>query len=110
MLRYLPSMLAAAGLFLARRTLSREPAWDATLARQTEYPEGALLECARDLAAAVAAPGGSCQAVKRKYLRLRYLEAASLTVAALPGAAADASSSAAAAVVDEEGEVASSSS
>jgi len=73
-LQYLPSMVAAASVFLALRTLGREP-WSPTLEFYTSYrlQDPTFQQCVRDLYQLQSnAPKGSLQAIHEKYAHTRF--------------------------------------
>jgi cyclin A len=73
-LQYLPSMVASASVFLALRTLGREP-WTPTLEFYTSYQlqDPTFQQCVRDLyQLQVNAPKGSLQAIHEKYAHQRF--------------------------------------
>ena len=49
MLKYKPSMIAAASVSLSRRTCNLRPVWHKTLAHYTEYEHGELHQCEHEL-------------------------------------------------------------
>eukprot|EP01113_Clastostelium_recurvatum_P002385 TRINITY_DN10993_c0_g1_i1.p1 TRINITY_DN10993_c0_g1~~TRINITY_DN10993_c0_g1_i1.p1 ORF type:complete len:432 (-),score=148.37 TRINITY_DN10993_c0_g1_i1:73-1368(-) len=54
MIHYLPSTIAAAAVYLARRMSSRTPYWTPTLIKYTCYREEEIIACARELNTIVA--------------------------------------------------------
>eukprot|EP01087_Luapelamoeba_hula_P020327 TRINITY_DN6923_c0_g1_i1.p1 TRINITY_DN6923_c0_g1~~TRINITY_DN6923_c0_g1_i1.p1 ORF type:complete len:596 (+),score=91.88 TRINITY_DN6923_c0_g1_i1:366-2153(+) len=80
LIKYLPSQLAAASVFLALRSLDREP-WTATLAHYTQYDiqDPVFQQCVHELYAAYTkAPTGSLKAVYEKYSEARFKSVARL--------------------------------
>eukprot|EP00814_Leptocylindrus_danicus_P013670 CAMPEP_0116017114 /NCGR_PEP_ID=MMETSP0321-20121206/7863_1 /TAXON_ID=163516 /ORGANISM="Leptocylindrus danicus var. danicus, Strain B650" /LENGTH=382 /DNA_ID=CAMNT_0003487261 /DNA_START=630 /DNA_END=1778 /DNA_ORIENTATION=- len=70
LLRYLPSQLAAASVFIARRTVGRNP-WSPTLLKYAQYYEEDILPVARDVLREKNATGDQ-HAVNKKYASSRY--------------------------------------
>lgn len=75
MLRFSPSMLAAAAVFLARNTLKsgQDARWNATLRWHSSYKEAQLIECASLIVALHKKAGeGNVTVVHRKYAQAKY--------------------------------------
>lgn len=70
MLKYLPSMIAACAVLIARKNLGRN-AWSPTLIHYTQFSEPSLRICLEDVAA-VLVNKSSLQAVKKKYTSEKY--------------------------------------
>lgn len=70
LLRYLPSQLAAASVFIARRTVGRNP-WSPTLLKYAQYYEEDVAPVARDVLREKNAAGDQ-HAVNKKYASSRY--------------------------------------
>merc|ERR1719375_1357506 len=69
MIRYAPSLLAAAAVLLSNKLLGRQPAWPATMAQRACHTEVALSGCAEELLALYSsAATNPLQAVRKKYL------------------------------------------
>jgi cyclin B len=68
---YLPSQLAAAAVFIARRTVGRN-SWSPTLLRYAMYCEEEIAPVARALLAEKAATSPELRAVNKKYTSSRY--------------------------------------
>ena len=69
MLKYLPSTIAASAVFLALKTLGKEP-WTSDLAQHAGYSEAALMPCVREINRLHKAAGGAkLQAVRKKSRR-----------------------------------------
>jgi len=79
LLQYLPSQLAAAAVFIARRTCGRN-AWSPTLLRYAEYCEEEIIPVARDLLDEKAAANPELRAVTKKYTSHRYGGVANITL------------------------------
>lgn len=79
LLKYLPSQLAAASVYLARQMLGRQP-WDATLAHYSQKAEAEVGAVAADLAFAHAqiSSEGQFTAILEKYSSERLRSVASL--------------------------------
>lgn len=71
LLHYLPSQLAAAAVFIARRTVGRN-AWSPTLLRYAEYCEEEIIPIARAILAEQASSNVELKAVNKKYSSQRY--------------------------------------
>ena len=73
MLHYLPSQLAAASIFIARRTVGRN-SWSPTLLKYAEYREEDIKPVARAILAAKASASASSKlkSVNQKYTDKRY--------------------------------------
>eukprot|EP00897_Mesotaenium_endlicherianum_P005340 jgi/Mesen1/4834/ME000243S04010 len=83
MLHYTPSMLAAAAVYSARRTLGVTPAWTPTLHRHSGFTESQLRMCAGlMLELQIASGKGNLVAVHKKYVSSRFGEVAKLPAAA----------------------------
>eukprot|EP00879_Flechtneria_rotunda_P016000 GHRR01016733.1.p1 GENE.GHRR01016733.1~~GHRR01016733.1.p1 ORF type:complete len:285 (+),score=90.51 GHRR01016733.1:484-1338(+) len=76
MLKYVPSQVAAASVYLANNILGRQPAWDATLSHYSRYKERELLPCACDLACihAQLMVESNFTAIKEKYASQKLLK------------------------------------
>ena len=64
---YVPSVLAASAVHLARQVLHQAPVWTRSLEHYTQYAEATIVPCVQDLVALMAAPKGSLTAVVKKY-------------------------------------------
>lgn len=71
LLHYLPSQLAAAAVFIARRTVGRN-AWSPTLLKYAGYCEEEVAPIARALLAEKANSNSELRAVHKKYSSHRY--------------------------------------
>eukprot|EP00992_Anisonema_acinus_P000625 TRINITY_DN10224_c0_g1_i2.p2 TRINITY_DN10224_c0_g1~~TRINITY_DN10224_c0_g1_i2.p2 ORF type:complete len:138 (+),score=17.46 TRINITY_DN10224_c0_g1_i2:114-527(+) len=81
-LGYLPSTIASASIYLARRFLSVPDAWSKTLEHYMQCKLADLEPCARDIMEVVRAlPSQKCQAIRKKYSYARYGEVAHLAPA-----------------------------
>jgi hypothetical protein len=88
MLKYSYSMLAAAAVFCASRTLGRRQAWGHALQRHTGFSEALVRPCAAALAALHAkAAGATLVAVYKKYCTSKFHGVAKLAAPAPPGEA-----------------------
>jgi G2/mitotic-specific cyclin-B, other len=80
MLRYVPSMVAASGLFLAMKALaspSRPATWTSTLQHFSGYSESQLRECVAEFHSVLAgATTAQLQGVRKKYTSSKYMEVA----------------------------------
>lgn len=71
MLHYLPSQLAAAAVFIARRTVGRN-AWSPTLLKYAQYREEDIKPVARAVLAEKSDSSSELRAVNKKYTSSRY--------------------------------------
>mmetsp|Transcript_42483 Transcript_42483/g.89195 ORF Transcript_42483/g.89195 Transcript_42483/m.89195 type:complete len:374 (-) Transcript_42483:281-1402(-) len=71
MLHYLPSQLAAAAVFIARRTVGRN-AWSPTLLKYAQYREEDIIPVARAVLAEKSDSSTELRAVNKKYTSSRY--------------------------------------
>ncbi|KAL7450155.1 hypothetical protein ACHAWC_002122 [Mediolabrus comicus] len=71
MLRYLPSQLAAASIYIARRTVGRN-SWSPTLLKYAKYREEDIRPVARAIVAEKASASTELRAVNKKYTNRRY--------------------------------------
>lgn len=71
LIRFRPSTLAAASVYIARKSLKRHP-WSPTLAKYTKYQEADLYECVDEMRACI--NNAACQqtGVYRKYSNSRF--------------------------------------
>ncbi|KAK6916808.1 Cyclin, N-terminal [Dillenia turbinata] len=77
MLRFRPSLLAAAAVYTAQCSLSRSTLWSKTLEWYTEYTKDELLECSKLMVCFHQKAGmGNLTGVHRKYSMSRYGNAA----------------------------------
>ena len=71
MLKYLPSMVAACAVYIARKNLGRN-AWSPTLLHYAQYTEASLRVCLEEMSTIIHSTKGSLQAVKKKYSSEKY--------------------------------------
>ena len=71
MLKYLPSMVAACAVYIARKNLGRN-AWSPTLLHYAQYTESSLRACLEEMNGVIHSTKGSLQAVKKKYSSEKY--------------------------------------
>lgn len=79
MLHYLPSQLAAAAVFIARRTVGRN-AWSPTLLRYAQYTEEDVMKVARAVLAEKSDQSTELRAVNKKYTSSRYGSVATISI------------------------------
>jgi hypothetical protein len=79
MLDYLPSQLAAAAVFIARRTVGRN-AWSPTLLKYAAYTEEDIAPVAREVLLAKASSSPELRAVNKKYTSSRYGGVANISI------------------------------
>ena len=82
MLKYLPSMMACAGLFVARAATMHGVTWDAMLEKHTKYVSHELHQCVEDIRLIMKhSKMRSLQAVRKKYKNQKtYLDVAHIRV------------------------------
>ena len=79
MLKHIPSMQAAAALFLSNKVLKVSPPWPDHL--KSTYTESQIWSCAKDLCTLLqVAPTQSLEAVKKKFSMTKFLEVAKIKV------------------------------
>ena len=71
LLHYLPSQLAAAAVFIARRTVGRN-SWSPTLLKYSAYCEEDIVPVARAVLAEKSSSSTELRAVNKKYTSSRY--------------------------------------
>jgi hypothetical protein len=71
MLNYLPSVIAASAVMIARKTLKRH-SWSPTLVKYTNYDEDDLQACVDELSNCISNPENQQQAVLRKYSSSKF--------------------------------------
>ena len=79
LLHYLPSQLAAAAVFIARRTVGRN-GWSATMVKYSDYFEEEIIPVARAILAEKANSNQELRAVNKKYSSQRYGSVANSTL------------------------------
>jgi len=79
LLQYLPSQIAAAAVFLARRSVGRN-AWSPTLLKFTPYKEENVIPVARAILDAKASSPSELKTVNRKYTSSRYGGVANIAI------------------------------
>lgn len=79
MLHYLPSQLAAAAVFVARRTVGRN-AWSPTLLKYAQYREEDVVPVARAVLAEKGSSSIELRAVNKKYTSSRYGGVANIAI------------------------------
>jgi cyclin B len=81
LLHYLPSQLAAAAVYIARRTVGRN-SWSPTLLKYADYCEEDITPIARALLAEKTSTSPELRAVNKKYTSSRYGGVASMHLTA----------------------------
>jgi len=79
LLHYLPSQLAAAAVFIARRCVGRN-SWSPTLLKYAEYCEEDIVPVARAVVAEKSSASPELRAVNKKYSSSRYGQVANITI------------------------------
>jgi transcription initiation factor TFIIIB Brf1 subunit/transcription initiation factor TFIIB len=79
LLGYLPSQLAAAAVFIARRTVGRN-SWSPTLLKYADYHEEDIAPVARAVLAEKSSSSQELRAVNKKYTSSRYGGVANMTL------------------------------
>ena len=82
MLKYLPSMIAACSVYIARKNLARN-AWSPTLIHYAQYAEADLRPCLVEMQHVLLSTKGSLQAVKKKYSSEKYGQVAQMSLKVL---------------------------
>ena len=80
-LKYLPSQVASASVFLAQKMTCSGQTWTADLEHHTGYTEKALGPVLADLHALAIKDPPKYRAVRKKYLNKKFLEVSKLPVA-----------------------------
>jgi len=83
MLQYLPSMQAAASVYLSCKISSNSFVWSRTLEAETGYTEEQMKDCLRDLYAILTQNKAKYNAVRIKYASARFLRVSTLKVGAM---------------------------
>jgi hypothetical protein len=71
MVKFLPSVVAATAVYIARKSLNRHP-WSPTLLKYTNYDEEHMAECADAMRAVIENSASQQQAVLRKYSNPKF--------------------------------------
>ena len=79
MCKFLPSIVAATSVLIARKTLRRHP-WSPTLVKYTKYDEPDLKACVEEMKKILSNSNSQQQAVQRKYSSQKFGAVASLTM------------------------------
>lgn len=79
LLHYLPSQLAAAAVFIARRTVGRN-SWSPTLLKYADYQEEDVAPVAQAIMSEKSAASPELRAVNKKYTSSRYGGVANLSL------------------------------
>ena len=82
LLHYLPSQLAAAAVFIARRVAGRNPPWSPTLVTHANYSEEEVIPVARAILHEKSIANEELKAVNKKYSSSRYGGVAALDLRA----------------------------
>ena len=81
MVKYLPSVVAACSVYVARTSLKRHP-WSPTLLQYTKLDEHHLAECLSDMRSFIVDPEASPQqAVSKKYANARFGSVSKMPIA-----------------------------
>lgn len=81
MIRFLPSVIAASSVYIARKSLRRHP-WSPTLLHYTNYDECDLSECVEEMKTFIDNTSAAQQAVNRKYSSPKFGAVAKMTMIA----------------------------
>ena len=71
MQRFLPSLIAATAVYVARLSLKRNP-WSPTLLKYSNYDEVDLAPCSEEMKTVINSAGNQHQAVNKKYASSRF--------------------------------------
>ena len=82
MLRYPPSQIVCATIFLINKNLNKDPCWSDNLARSCKYSDLQLRSCLIDLFDSIqsATKSSSYQAIKKKYTLPKYGEVTKIVI------------------------------
>ena len=81
MLKYQPSLIAAAAIYLSQKILKKEFAWTPVLVQQSKYKETEIKPCAKDLCLILKNyEKGSLHALKRKFSLPKFKEVAKIKI------------------------------
>jgi hypothetical protein len=82
--KFKPSLIAAAGIYTAKKALKRNNAWCSEMGELAGYTEREVRECAKDLCCLLnmADTRADCQGVYRKFSRSEFFEVAAIPLAA----------------------------
>jgi len=73
MIRFTPSHLAAAAIYLSNKLMKQPVAWSQTMCNQTGYTEAAIKACAKELCTLLeGAQASNLQAVRKKFSYAKY--------------------------------------
>jgi len=79
MVRYAPSHLAAAALYLSNKIMKKSPAWPNMLVPQTKYTEASIRTCAKEICSLLQnVDKAALQAVKKKFSLPKFQEVAKI--------------------------------
>ena len=85
MIKYQPSMLAAAALYLSHKLHNGIEKWSERMAEFTGYSEKNLSPCAKEMIMMLQeVPKGSLQAVRKKFSTVKYMEVAQIKICKKP--------------------------
>lgn len=85
MIRFAPSHLAAAAIFLSNKLLRCQPSWTPAAVKHTGMTEQSLRECAKEICAILEyAEQNHLQAVRKKFSQMKYHAVAKLNFAGAP--------------------------
>eukprot|EP01041_Mallomonas_annulata_P008985 gene8985-18595_t len=79
MVKFLPSVIAASSVYVARKSLRRHP-WSPTLVRYTSYDEADLMACVEEMRVFIDNSTAAQQAVVRKYSSPKFGAVAKMTM------------------------------
>lgn len=79
MLKYLPSMQAAAAVYLGRRMAGEKVLWSKTAQFYSGYSVDQIMPCVKELNALVLFPNAKLKAVHKKYMSKKFGEVAKLS-------------------------------
>lgn len=80
-LKFMPSVIAATAVYIARKTLKRHP-WSPTLLKYTKLDEPDFAACAEEMASYVTNTTSAQQAVYRKYSSPKFGAVAKMAIVA----------------------------
>lgn len=85
MIKYSPSNLAAAAVFLSNKLLRRHPSWPQAAVKETNFTEQMLKHCAKEMCPLLEhAEHSPLQAIRKKFSQLKYHSVAKLSFTGAP--------------------------
>merc|ERR1712060_740552 len=80
MVKYSPSYMAAASIFLSNKLLEKRPSWPSSAVKHTMMTESMIKECAKEMCHLFeSADGSQFQAVRKKFSQVKHHSVAKLS-------------------------------